>query len=72
MPTTMGRKKPTPEETPHERPKRTGRPVQVYLSVELYDRVQAYLASARPKPSLTSMVETALEDLLVKLERGGG
>jgi hypothetical protein len=66
MPATMARKKTKPEGPTPGRQKRYGKPVQVYLSDELSAALDAYIEAARPRPTKTAVIETALEDLLRK------
>lgn len=73
MPATMTRKRhkpgppPLPEPTPEIPPRgRSGKPVQVYLSDELAGALDDYIGLTRPKPTKTSVIEMALEDLLKK------
>jgi hypothetical protein len=67
MPSTMTRKRPKKrsdlERTP---PNRTGKAVQVYLSPELRSALDEYIEATRPTPTITAVIEMALEDLLRK------
>jgi hypothetical protein len=69
MPATMARKKKTTDEQQPERqpPKRSGKPIQAYISDEMHDALQAFIENSRPRPTMTSVVEMALEDLLRKV-----
>jgi hypothetical protein len=65
MPATMARKRHKPEQEPTPgRPKRSGKPVQIYLSDELSDALDAYIEATRPKPTKTAAIEMAIEDML--------
>ena len=69
MPATMARKQNKPEQqpTPERQPsRRSGKPVQVYLSDKLSEALDAYIERTRPKPTKTAVIEMALEDLLRK------
>lgn len=66
---TMGRKKKTAgqETTPGRKPvQRTGKPVQVYLSEELLDALDAYVEASRPKTTKRAVIEMTVEDFLRK------
>jgi hypothetical protein len=56
---------------------RAGRAVNVWITDELGAALDAYLAAARPSPTLTAVVEVALEEFLAQrghwtLPEGGG
>jgi hypothetical protein len=44
--------------------KRTGRAINVWIDDALFAALQKYINSLRPRPTTTSVVEMALEDLL--------
>ncbi len=43
---------------------RSGKAINVWIDSHLWEALRVYLLSQRPKPSTTSVVETALEDFL--------
>ncbi len=43
---------------------RNGAPLNVWIRVGIIRQLEAYLASLRPKPTKTEVVEVALEDFL--------
>lgn len=45
---------------------RVGKPIHVWAPEELHEALEAYMKSLRPKPTITSVVCVALEDLLRK------
>jgi len=47
-------------------PKRSGKPLHLSLSAELYDQLIAHIESLRPRVTTTAIVETALEEYLAK------
>jgi len=60
-------------------PRRPTKTVFVRLAAELAEAVEAYLASLRPRPTLTGLVGVALEEFLERRgcwprpqEKGGG
>jgi hypothetical protein len=74
----MAPKKKKPMQASPSKPRiRPGRSVNVWISAELGEAVDAYLAGLRPPPSLTGVVSVALEEFLAKrgrwtLAEGGG
>jgi hypothetical protein len=49
---------------PAQRPPRTGRAVNVWLSEELGEAMDAYVSSLRLRPTITSLISVALEEYL--------
>lgn len=50
-----------------DKPPRKGRSVQFYLEDErLAEALEGYIADARPKPTIKSVIEAALEEFLQK------
>lgn len=45
-------------------PVRTGKAINVWIDAKLHDALSRFLASHRPPPTTTSVVEVALEDFL--------
>jgi hypothetical protein len=49
---------------PAKKPARTGRSTQLYMKQELADALTAYIEATRPRPTITAVLEMALENLL--------
>lgn len=56
----MAKKKPVSATTAN----RTGKAVNAWINPDLHASLQAYLDAQRPKPTLTSVIEVAIEDFL--------
>jgi hypothetical protein len=59
------RSKPMPNQTA-QRPPRTGRAVNVWLPEDLGAAMDAYVASLRLRPTITSLICVALEEYLAR------
>jgi hypothetical protein len=57
----MARKKPAGGAQPDRSPSRT---IFARISPEMEEALNAYMQSLRPRPSITAVIEMALEDLL--------
>lgn len=63
------RKKSTPAAGPvpepeKKKPNRAGKPVNVWLPLEMHDAIEAFRNDQRVKPKLTDVVELAIQEFL--------
>jgi hypothetical protein len=44
---------------------RTGKPVNAWIRADLHAALESWRKGERPRPTITSIIETALEDFLI-------
>jgi hypothetical protein len=60
-----GREGPGDEE-PAKRPKRTGRPLSIWIPADLRDTIDEYIDAQRVAPDITAVVRLALEEFFAR------
>jgi hypothetical protein len=71
MPARKPKKRESAEATPPKRqpPKRTGKPLNVWIDASLRDAIDTLVDESKPRTSLTAIVELALEEYLTRQKR---